>query len=213
MAGITMANGFADELEFWTQFVNSAQFLDGWVPAIKTPELSPFVADFILEHNHDKVLDVGSGVVSILNGLIPSEQIIAVDPLGEEYKTIFDYTKHGICEPIALSGEELNYQDEFDIVHMSNAIDHSQQPLIVYENLLRAVKPDGYLIIQGFEYEARYQKKIGLHQWDFFIDGNDLCFDDSKIFYTIAIANTLAFRETLSTGRNWFIWITQKLKS
>jgi len=84
------------ELNFWKGFVQTERFLVGWCGHHKTPELREQVADFILSVPHHKVLDVGSGVVSILNGLIPKENITTADPLGDHYKTIFDYQSHGM---------------------------------------------------------------------------------------------------------------------
>ena len=66
------------ELNFWKSFVKTERFLKGWVANIKTPELHQETADFILSVPHKKVLDVGSGVVSILNGLVP---VLSFDPL------------------------------------------------------------------------------------------------------------------------------------
>jgi hypothetical protein len=86
----------AHELTFWKGFVQTKRFLDGWVRDVPTPELRSQVHQFIRQHikKSSKVLDVGSGVVSILNGTVSKEHLTAVDPLGDLYKFIFDYAKY-----------------------------------------------------------------------------------------------------------------------
>ena len=63
-------HGIYHELAFWQQFVKTDRFLNGWVGKGKTPELNQEVADFIKSVPHETVLDVGSGVCSILNEII-----------------------------------------------------------------------------------------------------------------------------------------------
>ncbi len=70
-------HGIYHELAFWQQFVKTDRFLNGWVKKVKTPELNQEVADFILSVKNDSVLDVGSGVCSLLNGLV---NVTACDP-------------------------------------------------------------------------------------------------------------------------------------
>ena len=203
--------GISDELSFWADFVKTDRFLNGWVADIKTPELNDFVAVFISMQNPGKVLDVGSGVVSILNGLLPSDKIVAIDPLGDRYKTIFDYEKYQIQPPIPVRGEEVAYKEEFDIVHMSNALDHTQDPYLVYDNLYRSVKPGGFLILQGFENEGQAQKYQGMHQWDIFADGRTLWIGKEKEKAVLARSNYMQTKIIATEqGRNWFIWITKK---
>jgi SAM-dependent methyltransferase len=203
--------GMTDELSFWADFVKTDRFLTGWVGDGKTPELNDFVAQFILDQNPEKVLDVGSGVVSILNGLLPQEKITAIDPLGEKYKTIFDYAKYNIQPPIPIKGEEVAHRDEFDIVHMSNALDHTRDPRLVYDNLHRAVKPGGFLILQGFENEGKAQKYQGMHQWDIVVDGRTLWIGKEKERTILARSNYMQTKIIATKqGRNWFIWITKK---
>jgi hypothetical protein len=116
------------ELAFWKGFVTNPRFLDGWVSSnVKTPELHDEIYDFLLSlqnYRNMSVLDIGSGAVSILNGTFPSNNIVCVDPLGSLYPIIFDYKAYGINPPIPCGGEEIEFQEQFDIVHCSNAIDH-----------------------------------------------------------------------------------------
>ena len=129
--------GIAHELGFWKGFVKEKRFIEGWIPSDKkTPDLQPEIYDFFCalpNFHHLKVLDIGSGAVSVLNGTFPKYNITTVDPLGALYPFIFNYSEHGITPPIPCGGEEIDFMSEFDIVHISNAIDHSQDPMEVFK--------------------------------------------------------------------------------
>ena len=202
--------GITEELKFWEEFVKTRPFQDGWLAQTITPDLWLEAASFILSHKHDKVLDVGSGVVSILNGLLTKEQLLTIDPLADEYAKFFDYEKHDIIKPVPVCGEELNCHNMFDIVHMSNALDHSQDPLKVYANLVKAVKPGGYVIVQGFDREATAQNYQGMHQWDLYILGNILWAENKESIYKIAKTNCISRQTTTPQKRQWFMFIEQK---
>ena len=210
-------SAIAHELKFWKGFVQTPRFLVGWVNNVKTPELNEDVYNFILQNTtkEDLILDVGSGVVSILHGI--GRLVVPVDPLGELYEVIFDYQKHRIAPPVGLSAEELASENEYKIVHISNAIDHSQEPTVAFEKLFRAVVPGGYLIIQGFENEAIYENYQGFHQYNFALnDANVLvvsdktkeigCFADDDNHKTV-----LAKKIIFENNKSWFIWIVQKV--
>lgn len=203
---LTEMNAIYEELLFWKGFVKTRRFLDGWVGLGKTPELLQFVADFILEHQHHRVLDVGSGAVSILNGLLRQSDLTPVDPLGKLYQLFFDYDLYQIQPPLAIPAEEITFENKFDIVHMSNVIDHVQNPYVVYQNLFHAVAPGGYLIIQGFEYEGKYEDYKGFHQWDFHADENNLYVNDA-----VVASNPYSVKRIKTEqNRDWYVWICQK---
>ena len=210
----TELHGIYHELAFWQQFVKTDRFLSGWVKKVKTPELHQEVADFILSVPHNTVLDVGSGVVSILNGLV---EVRAVDPLGDLYRLVFDYERHKLAPPMAFPAEELPFKDDYDIVHISNAIDHTQDPVKAFSSLYKAVKPGGYLIIQGFENEATFENWQGFHQNDIFVEET---WDDKKdyllrlkqgdgLIQTISESPYKVIQKTIGDKR-WFIWIVKK---
>lgn len=213
-------HGIAHELKFWKGFVQTERFLKGWVANCVTPELNHKVYDFIHgmltqhpERDRVKILDVGSGVVSILNGLVPQKNLTAVDPLGELYELVFDYAKHSIASPLPVPAEELNYKDEYDIVHISNALDHCQEPMTAYQKLKRAVKPGGFLILQGFENEATYENWKGFHRYNISIDDEKkrLRIDgsDERVLGTIKDPY-FADRVTFENNKSWFIFIIKK---
>lgn len=200
------------ELDFWKRFVLSERFLSGWVGKEKTPELRQEVFDFINSVQYEMVADIGSGVVSILNGTIPDSKLYVFDPLGDDYAAIFDYEKHNCVKPIAIGVEDFIHKDLYDIVHISNALDHAQRPSVGLNNLFDAVRPGGYLIIQGFENEGLYEKYAGFHQFNLSINSvsNLVCIDKDYKTEFIITNHMLAKRIKLDTGRNWFIYIVRK---
>jgi SAM-dependent methyltransferase len=200
-------HGIYHELSFWQQFVKTDRFLQGWVKKVKTPELNQEVADFILSVPNQKVLDVGSGVCSILNGLV---NVTPCDPLGDLYKLIFDFERHKLVAPLTYPAEELTYKNEFDIVHISNALDHTQEPRKALECLLQAVRPGGYLIVQGFFNEATHENWQGFHQWDISLDDDGLMVILGKKDKTIIAWPPHKFATVNLLGRNWYYWIIKK---
>lgn len=202
--------GAEHELGFWATFVKTPRFLNGWVGDHPTPELRPFVRDFLLERSNARVLDVGSGVVSILHGTVPREKLTAVDPLGDRYAEIFDFAKHGLQHPHPLAVEELPFDRDFDVVHMSNALDHCQDPAEGFRRLEAAVAPGGTLIVQGFEDEGVAMDWAGMHQWNLHLKGRALVLGGrAGATATLGIADDWRLYE-LEGGRRWFVWMRRR---
>lgn len=124
-----------------------------------------------------KVLDVGSGPISRLG--IATEQgnvdLHACDPLAPFYQQLFK--EHNITPyivPEFAYSEALTDKYEpcsFDIVHMSNALDHSFMPLAGIMSMLQVVKVEGIVYLVHAENEAENENYSGFHQWN--ITGND----------------------------------------
>lgn len=203
-------HGIYHELNFWRGFVKTERFLHGWVGKGKTPELQQYVADFIKSVPHEKVADVGSGVVSILNGLVP---VTPIDPLGELYQLVFDYRAHKLAHPLPYPAEEIPAMNAFDIVHCSNALDHTQNVLFSFQQLCVAAKPGGYVIVQGFENEGTHENWQGFHQNDIYVDDNALWlkYQDGEPHLIDDEPHDLQIL-TLNDKR-WFIWIKKISKS
>lgn len=198
-------HGIHHELLFWSGFVKTKRFLTGWVGNQKTPELNEIVAEFILSKPHEKVLDVGSGVVSILNGLVP---VTAADPLGDLYRLVFDYNAYGLKSPLPYPAEELPFNGEFDIVHCSNALDHSQNPILAYHKLCKSVKVGGYVIVQGFANEGTFENWQGFHQHDISVENDTLLLKNQK--GDISVIDTGSDYSFLcGNEKTWFVWIKQ----
>lgn len=205
--------GAADEVRFWVDFVHTDQFKTWLDDSQPTPELRGDVVKLI-QGEKGRVLDVGSGVVSILRGT--SKTILAADLLADEYKKFFDYEGHKIDPPIAVAAEHLLFSEGFQVVHMRNALDHSQNIFKAWDALRDAVRPGGILVVCGFENEGTHLHRLGMHQWDLTIIDNALtaCHPGeervplpARNFFPL-----LHYVATLENGRNWVTWAGRKIK-
>lgn len=208
------SSGINHEVNFWRGFVRTERFKNNWCSSTRNPELNDVTYSFLKGLNPKVVLDVGSGPVSILRGTC--NNIVTCDPLGKEYASMVDFNALKIDPPFPHPAEELpeEWVDQFSVVHCSNAIDHTVNPVDCYFNLLNCVEPGGYLIIQGFEKEATFENYAGFHQYNVYLSDDGLHIDgkDQKTIIPkdkdVIISTTL----TLETGRNWVVWIIQKTK-
>lgn len=216
----------AHELKFWKSFVQTERFIKGWAMNGKTPEFNQKAYD-IMWHalggvDRPRILDVGSGVVSLLHGSMERAELVAADPLGELYESIFDYNAFGIKPCVPVRGEDLTFENEFDFVHMSNAIDHSEHPWKVLNRLINACKFGGHVMIQGFENEGNFELYQGMHKWDVTLQKGELfCaaehgpVNELTYPYRNAIETVFAEKEPVQSGRGfktWYIWMG-KVKS
>ena len=200
-------HGIYHELAFWKEFVKTDRFLKGWVGRVKTPELNQEVADFIKSVPHETVLDVGSGVCSILNGLV---NVTPCDPLGDLYKLVFDFERHKLKAPLPYPAEELTFKNEFDIVHISNALDHCQNPGDALDRLIEAVKPGGYLIVQGFCNEAEHENWQGFHQFNLDLTESGILRIKGKVGELATLFTAHMYKKIDIGNKQWFYWIVKK---
>lgn len=230
-------DGFAHEIEFWKGFVKSDRFLNNWVLPEQNPEIRanhPDVAkcfdDFAAARNQEwdiiDVIDVGSGTLPWIKGILPNMRLIACDPLADEYAKIFDYNKHGQDAPVKAFAESLPFDENtFDIVHCSNALDHTQNPYKAILEMERVCRPGGMILIQGFENEAIHEDWKGLHQWNISIypdpekSSTPALAIISKGGYVSAhrpkeaiYANTNLIQTGPHTERNWFVFAYKNQK-
>lgn len=124
-----------------------------------------------------KVLDVGAGPITLLGKCLDGRTIdlTACDPLAPFYDEIAD--RHGVKRPVVTEmafAEDLTayYEpDTFDIVHCSNALDHSFDPVRGLEEMFVVTKLGGRIVLQHAVNEAVYGEYDGLHQWNFDEEG------------------------------------------
>jgi SAM-dependent methyltransferase len=227
--------GFAHEIDFWKWFVKSDRFLHNWVFPEQNPEIRanhPDVAkcfdDFARENGDGKlqVLDIGSGALSWIKGIIPGMNLVACDPLAHEYAKLFDYKNHSQRCPMKAFAEDLPFNENtFDIVHCSNALDHTQNPYKAILEMERVCRPGGMILIQGFENEAIHEDWKGLHQWNISIypdpekSSTPALAIISKGGYVSAhrpkeaiYANTNLIQTGPHTERNWFVFAYKNQK-
>ena len=177
-----------------------------------------------IEENSQKpdVLDVGCGPISSLAYLAHESlaNLVGVDPIANEYKLLLE--KHNFTSPVTQHhgiGEDLSdvFSDEsFDIVHIRNALDHTQCPPLVWLNIFKLVKKGGLLIHSHSLREATKEGFKQLHQYDLYPDNQDLCLED-KFGNIINMTGGLPVEVAYHTqninddGTGWFVTAYKKL--
>ena len=165
---------YAEEIKFWdgTLGAESALPFDPKVRAMAVPaELRRCAVELATEfHRLPRLLEVGSGPVSLLAGAVDDGlcTVVAVDPLARVYRQLLD--RHGMRYPIRPrvgQGERLAFpQGSFDLVYSSNALDHTRSPRRCLEQMCRVLRPGGFLLLEGFVREGTAGHWNGLHQHD-----------------------------------------------
>jgi len=118
------------------------------------------------------ILDVGSGPLTVLGKKSPTHtlEITAVDALASEYLRLFQEFKiTPLIKPEPCHAEYLGCayrENRFDIVHMSNALDHCYNPILAIQQMIFVCKPGGYVILSHTRNEGEKQHYHGLHQWN-----------------------------------------------
>ena len=183
-------NGIQAELEYWEQYIATKGYG-------KTEEYDQYTAKerpFILEDDlwlpETDFIDVGSGPFSICGTRTKKTNLhfMAVDMMAPIYQSIkFQYGLTTEIEPkfaiMECLSEQFGYES-FDIVHISNALDHTFDPISTIEQLLAICRVGGKVILQHHQNEAEAAHYNGLHQWNctlqkgkFEIWNNVLCID------------------------------------
>jgi SAM-dependent methyltransferase len=119
------------------------------------------------------ILDVGAGPVTTVGYRFPGKAlaVTAVDPLADEYDRLL--AGHGVVPPVRterVEGERLVERfgpDRFDIAYSRNALDHAIDPVLIIENMVGVVRPEGYVLLRHVRNEAVNQAYVQLHQWNF----------------------------------------------
>ncbi len=202
--------GIEHEIEFWQRFTKTDRFKENWLSSTVNPELRPWLAQLIKKLKPHNTLDCGSGAASILTGC--TENITATDLLASYYREMVRYEDYPhVAIPTAHAVEELPFKDEFDLVCMSNALDHSQDPFKGFEKLVEACKIGGHIIVMGFVDEAIFENWKGMHQWNihekngvFEIEGK------TQIGRYIPTENDWLVTEELDTTKKWVTLVIEK---
>ena len=218
--------GFELEVIYWDWVINPATrklFVQKRLDVDKqdfVDNCGEFFYNLLLNaKSRPRLLDVGGGPVSRLmyaavHGMI---DIVSIDPLADEYLKLLN--KYGLdvkVKPIAGKGETILNQfgeNSFDIVYCCNALDHSERPFICALHMVRAVKPGGYLMIEGFTREGTHENFVGLHQHDLCIEGDNLSHTDKQGNKTILFNSALTCVYNNNAGTcpgAWFKIIFQK---
>lgn len=176
------AENLPKELYFWKQVMEgthpNSRHNDWFKFAIKGVDVAPlYLIPYIKSAN--AILDVGSGPYSVLGKFVHGKElnITLLDPLAEEYVKLFKLLNiNPPSLPIAGCGENIDttVEGKFDFVFSRNALDHCSDPLLVIQNMVDALTPNGIVFIETRINEGINQNYQGLHQWNFMLADGDL---------------------------------------
>jgi 2-polyprenyl-3-methyl-5-hydroxy-6-metoxy-1,4-benzoquinol methylase len=129
------------------------------------------------------ILDVGSGPLTSVGKTYPGKQIevTAADALADEYVEALRKAKIEPLAPVvAVAGEDVaSYfgSETFDVTYMSNALDHTADPILVLRNLVDVTKKDGRVALRHMKNEGERNSYFGIHLW------NIECRDDRFVIW------------------------------
>jgi SAM-dependent methyltransferase len=108
-------------------------------------------------NKNTKILQVGCGPEDVINYFSNGKKY-AIDPLANFYKERFklDYKNVNFTEG---RGEKLPFEDEtFDLVLLTNVLDHVESPEKVLSEIRRVLKKNGVLFFEMFIYQKNFRK-------------------------------------------------------
>lgn len=169
-------SGIRDEIVFWNNYVSNEggsyfYSFEKTVSANRKFELDEDIPKEFYGKKY-KFIDVGSGPFSRCGSV--SDKVMlnttAVDPLAYAYNMIKE--KFHVDNGILLENGFVELLDKkfktntFDMVHMSNSLDHCFSAVDGIYQLLYICKIGGKIILRHHENEAEREKYKGLHQWN-----------------------------------------------
>ncbi|MDB5227522.1 MAG: Methyltransferase type 11 [Bacteroidota bacterium] len=107
------------------------------------------------------ILDAGCGPAGIFM-VLSGNTVDALDPLLDRYKSLehFIPEKYPRINFINASIEALDHEEKYDLIFCMNAINHVNDIELCYDNLVKALKSGGYLIISTDAHRHEFLKKI-----------------------------------------------------
>jgi SAM-dependent methyltransferase len=134
-----------------------------------------------------KVMDIGCGPVSLLRwGAIQGYiTITGVDPNLDMYAVVL--ARHGLdalpkmrCDReingFAEDLDDLLPDNDFDVIYTQNALDHTQDPVRVLENISRKLAPHGVVAFQVATREGTRQNWDQFHKTDIYLQDGVLMY-------------------------------------
>lgn len=175
------------EVGFWRQWVEEkgGQWSDDFSERLNpNSQIDTHIEGFIKDISGSPViLDVGAGPLTVLGKKMSDGRpvrIIAVDPLACEYKQLFlkssirPFVETQYAEVEKL--DEVFSNNEFDLVHMRNALDHSYDPLEGVRQMIKVVLPKHVVLLEHSTNEAVKANYGAFHQWNICVEDNCLVF-------------------------------------
>ena len=122
--------------------------LESWKPdpdkiqreIIRYPLLKKQMGLNYLDTSDMVIADIGCGPLGGVSSIMNAKRIVRIDPLGEEYAKY--YPQYNMVSSKAESLTESLTM--FDLIIVTNALDHFDQPEVFLKNLVEYMKPGAY---------------------------------------------------------------------
>lgn len=202
------------EIQWWKRYLsekNPAEYLvwkkEYWQNLLSEINLAH------LSHSQLSILDAGCGPAGIFISL-ESNKVKAIDPLLDAYKELEHFQPQNYPNTLfqALALEAMEDVEMYDCIFCLNAINHVADIEICYDNLYRALKPGGILVVSIDAHNSSLLKKIfkaipgdALHPHQF----------DLKEYEQFLTTRNLQITQTLlkDAGRifNYYVQVAKKM--
>ncbi|HEX3600289.1 MAG TPA: class I SAM-dependent methyltransferase, partial [Lacipirellulaceae bacterium] len=169
-----------------------------------------------------KVMDIGCGPVSMLRwGAIHGEiSITGLDPLIEMYTLVL--ARHGLdalqrmrCDQevngVAEDMETLLKGQKFDLIYTQNALDHTQQPALVVENVSRHLAPNGLFAVQVATREGTRQKWDQLHKTDIYLKNGVVMYARQNAAEQPLLPKSMRLKHVQTDTPEWLALVIEKV--
>ena len=123
-----------------------------------------------------RVLEVGAGPISNIGRHHPTKeiQLTPTDVLAKEYDRLLAARSLKPPVPTVYADAEHLSQffapNSFDLVYAGNCLDHMSNPRQAIEEMVKVVRPGGWIVLFHRANEAEQQDYAGLHQWNLSAD-------------------------------------------
>lgn len=204
--------GAEHEIDFWAEWIESdgSQWPEEFAKRLD-PNLVFQLGEFLPDGRDMDVLDVGAGPLTWLGKVYPGRSITitAVDPLADVYAELL--AAHGIAPLVPTRPGKVEAlvdtfgPDRFHLVHMLNALDHSDDPIEGVRQMVRVCRPGCSVVLSHSTNEGTKANHVGMHQWD-------LRVEDGRFLVVNAVGHALdvakitmgtARVEVVSADANW----------
>lgn len=223
--------GLKNEISFWKKFVEEqgGESFYGWERMVSPTRIFELEKDIPPQQygSEYKFIDIGSGPFSRCGIVTDKVNLVSVwvDPLAGVYEKLKEDNQ--LNDNIDLETGFVEFLDRrfsentFDMVHMSNSLDHCFDAVYGIMQLLNICKIGGLVILRHHENEAERGNYTGLHQWNlslnnpensFIIWRKDIRYDICKIFDEYADIKLYPNQEE-ETGWNYNKVILRKKKN
>lgn len=217
--------GDKQEIDHWSGLFRSkeALFTDADFKNRANPDrrLQPEIANLVpADQSAPSILDVGCGPLSTVGITFDRGRAIltGADPLAKQYLTMLkNIGVEPNCELFACAGQDLERQfgsTKFDIVTSINALDHSESPKAVFEQMVAVCKIGGHVYLYHAENEGLHERYHGMHQWNFRKEHGRLVANDGRTSHELidGLKNVIVSSEKTiqAEPRPFLEWVFQR---